>query len=143
MPLVEKSVLVPYSTAQMYALVEDIERYPEFLPWCGGARIERESERVVEATLVIRYGGVRQSFTTRNTSVAGQRIEMALKDGPFEQLEGTWRFTRLRADACKVELELAYRFAGPVLEGLIGGVFDSIANSLVDSFARRAQALYR
>jgi ribosome-associated toxin RatA of RatAB toxin-antitoxin module len=143
MALVEKSVLVPYSAAAMFALVDDIERYPEFLPWCASSQVHRESSSVLEATLEIRYLGIRQSFTTRNTLTTGERIDMALKDGPFSELAGSWHFTALREDACKVELKLAYRFSSNVLESLIGPVFATIAASLVDSFTRRAQTLYR
>lgn len=142
MPVVEKSVLVPYSAAQMYRLVDDIERYPEFLPWCGGSRVVRESPEALEATLEIRYRGVRQSFTTRNTLTPPERIAMALKDGPFSELEGSWLFTALGADACKVALHLEYRFGTGLLERLLGPVFHHIASTLVESFTRRARELY-
>jgi ribosome-associated toxin RatA of RatAB toxin-antitoxin module len=143
MAQVDKSVLVAYSAQQMYDLVRDVERYPEFLPWCGGASIVRESAEVVRATVEIRYLGVRQSFTTRNTHTPGERIDLTLIDGPFAELDGQWRFLALRDDACKVELQLRYRFSSSLLERLVGPVFHAIAESFIDSFARRARELYR
>jgi len=142
MAVVHKSVLLAYSAEQMFALVDKIEDYPKFLPWCGGAEVKtRDGERVV-ATLTINYHGVRQSFTTENRNTPPTAIHMSLIDGPFKQLAGTWSFRPLRADACKIEFDLQYEFSGKMLERIIGPVFNMIANSFVDSFCRRAETVY-
>jgi ribosome-associated toxin RatA of RatAB toxin-antitoxin module len=142
MPDIDKSVLVPYSAAQMYALVEDVAAYPQFLPWCAGTQIRARDPTGMDASVEIRYGGVQQSFTTHNTLFPTERIEMALREGPFSELSGTWRFTPLRADACKVQLSLHYAFSSALLEGLVGPVFHYIASTFVESFTKRAESLY-
>ncbi|MBS0308100.1 MAG: type II toxin-antitoxin system RatA family toxin [Proteobacteria bacterium] len=142
MAVVHKSVLLPFSAEQMFALVNGIEDYPVFLPWCGGAHIkERQGDRLV-ATLHINYHGVRQTFTTANTNQPPHLIKMALVEGPFKQLDGTWSFKPLRADACKVEFDLHYEFSSKLLEKVIGPVFSMIANSFVEAFCKRAEAVY-
>ncbi|MGA2552438.1 MAG: type II toxin-antitoxin system RatA family toxin [Burkholderiaceae bacterium] len=139
---IDKSVLVPYSNAQMFALVEAVEDYPKFLPWCAGTRVTHRTENAMDATIDIRYRGVEQSFTTHNTLFAHDRIQMEFRDGPFSELSGVWSFTPLKPGACKVQLKLHYAFSSRVLEGLVGPVFHYIATSFVDSFTRRAKALY-
>jgi len=142
MVTVERSALVGYSADDLYALVEDVEAYPAFLPWCAGAEVDsREGLRAV-VTLHIRYRGLRQRFTTRNTFTPGERIEMALVDGPFRHLHGVWRFVPMGSRGCRVELELAYELASPLLARAMGPAFDQIANSLVDAFVRRAETLH-
>jgi ribosome-associated toxin RatA of RatAB toxin-antitoxin module len=142
MAVVHKSVLLAYSAEQMYALVENLEDYPKFLPWCGGAEVRQQTGDKVVASLMINYHGVRQSFTTENTNTPPSMIEMKLVEGPFRQLHGQWRFIPLRADACKIEFELTYEFSSRVLEQIIGPVFNMIANSFVDSFCKRAETVY-
>ncbi len=142
MPIVEKSVLVRHSAEQMYELVDRVEDYPQFLPWCGGTEVHRRDDQGVEATIRIHFKGVRQSFTTRNTVVPGQRIDIRLVQGPFSDLDGLWTFTPLRADACKVAFRLEYTFSNRLLEALVGPVFHYIANSFIESFTKRAAALY-
>ncbi|MES2832173.1 MAG: type II toxin-antitoxin system RatA family toxin [Pseudomonadota bacterium] len=142
MAVVHKSVLLGYSAEQMFALVDRVEDYPKFLPWCGGVLVkERLDDRLI-ATLQINYHGVRQSFTTENTNAAPSLMKMRLIDGPFKSLDGTWTFKALRADACKVDFDLKYEFSSRLLEQLIGPVFSMIANSFVDSFCKRAEAIY-
>jgi len=143
MPDIDKSVLVPYSAAQMYALVEAVETYPEFLPWCAGTAVRARDAHAMDATIEVRYRGVEQSFTTHNTLEPNASIDMQLRDGPFSALAGTWRFTPLKPDACKVELGLHYTFSSSLLEGLVGPVFQYIASTFVEGFTRRAAALYR
>ncbi len=141
MDLVERSALVGHGAATMYALVEDIESYPRFLPWCRATEVRlRDAERTV-ATIHIDYRGVRQSFTTENTKRPDAAIAMRLVEGPFRRLEGEWRFLPLGPGAAKVELRLAYQLASPVLGRLVGPVFEGIANSMVDAFVKRADAL--
>lgn len=142
MAVVHKSVLLAYSAEQMFALVDQVEQYPQFLPWCDGVIVrEREGARL-KATLQINYHGVRQSFTTENINEAPVSMKMHLVDGPFKSLDGTWTFKPLRADACKIEFDLKYEFSSRLLEQLIGPVFSMIANSFVDSFCKRADAIY-
>jgi ribosome-associated toxin RatA of RatAB toxin-antitoxin module len=126
----------------MFDLVANVEEYPKFLPWCGGVKvIEREQDKLV-ACLAIHYHGLNQSFTTSNHNARPRQMKMNLVDGPFKCLDGTWNFKSLRADACKVELDLHYEFSSRVLEQLIGPVFGVIANSMVDSFCKRAETVY-
>ncbi len=142
MAIVEKSVLVLFSAEQMFDLVQDVPAYPKFLPWCGGAYIAREQDGFMEASVEIAFKGVRQSFTTHNTHVRPASIEMNLKEGPFQSMQGRWEFLSLREDACKVQFKLDYEFSNRVLEQLIGPVFHTIANSFVDSFIKRAEIVY-
>lgn len=142
MAVVHKSVLVGYSAAQMYALVDRVEDYPRFLPWCGGVEVQRPEPDVMVASLAIRFHGINQKFTTRNKNVCPVSMNMTLIDGPFKHLEGTWAFKPLRADACKIDFELNYEFSSKILEQIIGPVFSMIANSFVDSFCKRAEAVY-
>lgn len=142
MAVVHKSVLLAYSAEQMFALVDSIEDYPKFLPWCGGAEVRFRDENKVTATLMINYHGIKQTFTTENTNAPPASINMILVDGPFKHLNGTWSFRALREDACKIEFDLHYEFSSKVLEQLIGPVFNMIANSFVDSFCKRAEAVY-
>jgi len=139
---VRKSVLLPYSAEQMFVLVDRVEDYPQFLPWCGGTEVARDDEAGVLATVVIDYRGIRQRFTTLNTGRAPETISMRLREGPFSRLEGEWRFLALRQDACKVEFALQYTFARGLLGRALAPVFDQIARSLVDAFVRRADQLY-
>jgi ribosome-associated toxin RatA of RatAB toxin-antitoxin module len=142
MAVVHKSVLLGYSAEQMFALVDNIEDYPQFLPWCGGTQVkQREGDKVI-AVLTINYHGVKQTFSTENTNTPPTSINMALIEGPFKHLNGTWSFKPLRSDACKIDFELHYEFSSKVLEQLIGPVFTMIANSFVDSFCKRAEAVY-
>lgn len=142
MAVVYKTVLLSYSAEQMYALVERVEDYPQFLPWCDGVEVRERFDDGLTATLSILYRGVRQAFTTTNIHVTHETMQMRLVDGPFKSLDGLWRFTPLRADACKVEFNLNYEFSNRVLEQVVGPVFSVIANSLVDSFCKQADKVY-
>lgn len=142
MAVVHKSVLLGFSAQQMFDLVAKIDDYPKFLPWCGGVEVSDGPGSTVLASLAIHYHGVRKSFTTENVNTPSSLIKMRLVDGPFKVLDGTWAFKALRADACKIDFELRYEFSSRVLEQLIGPVFGVIANSMVDSFCRRAETVY-
>jgi len=142
MALVEKSVLVGYSTQQMFDLVDRVENYPQFLPWCGGTSVLKREESLVVATINIDYLQLKQSFTTENTSLAPHSIQMRLQEGPFQHLDGLWRFTELDIEACKVELRLHYEFSSKLIEGLVSPVFSLIAGTLVDAFVERAEKVY-
>jgi len=142
MKVVEKSVLVGHTPAQMYALVNEFERYPAFLPWCGRAEVHERDKQHVVASLYIDYFKVRQHFTTRNACIEGESIVMELVDGPFEMLSGRWLFTPLGDIGCKIEFNLHYQFSSRILEKLIGPVFDAISASLVDAFIKEADRMY-
>ncbi len=141
MARVHKSVLVAHPVACMRGLVEDVPSYPQFLPWCGGAEVREQQGDVTVASVTINFHGVRQAFTTRNTRQSPERIDIALVDGPFRSLEGHWSFLPLGDEGCRVELVLEYDFSSSLLERLIGPVFARIADSLVDAFVTRADAL--
>ncbi len=143
MAFVSKSVFLEYSAEQMFALVDNIEDYPKFLPWCGEVVVQREKDNhEVVARLTIDFHGFRKSFTTKNVNVRPESISMGLVDGPFTKLQGGWTFKPLRADACKVELNLEYDMQKHVLASLIEQVFGAIATSMVDAFCQRAKAVY-
>ena len=142
MTIINKFALVPYTPAQMYALVDDIEAYPEFLPWCKSTRVLSRTEDEVRATIELSKGGVEKAFTTCNRNQKNKMIQMRLVEGPFKQLEGFWRFDALGDDGCKVSLDLEFEFASRMLGMVIGPVFSQIANSLVDSFQQRAVDVY-
>lgn len=139
---VVRSVLVPYSAAEMFALVADVAAYPRFLPWCAGTQVLAQQGATTTARIDIDFHGVRAHFTTDNAHHAPDSIVVTLKDGPFRSLHGNWRFSTLAADACKVELALAYEFATGVLEAVIGPAFNHIAHTFVDAFVKRAAAVY-
>jgi ribosome-associated toxin RatA of RatAB toxin-antitoxin module len=137
-----KSVLVPYSAARMFELVDRVDDYPKFLPWCGGARAIATRPDVKTARIDIDFHGVKAHFTTDNVNRIPESIVITLKDGPFRHLHGEWRFLALAEDACKVEFELAYEFATHLLETVVGPVFNHVANTFIDAFVRRAEAVY-
>ena len=152
MKTVHKSVLIWYSADEMYALVTDVAKYPEFLPWCDRSRVLEQDPAGMTAQVGLSFGGLRQSFTTRNTHVPGREVHLKLVDGPFSQLDGLWRFVPLpvpgaaahpgTASACKIEFELRYAFANGLLDAAISPVFDKIAGTFVDSFVRRAEQVH-
>ena len=142
MAVVTRSVLLPHTARQMFDLVVDVTSYPSFLPWCGEAHVRDSGPEGMIATLTIAFKGLRQSFTTRNDHIEGQRIGMRLVDGPFAMLTGEWTFTPLSESACRVDFQLDYRFSNSLLEKVVGSVFDPIAKSFVDAFVRRADELY-
>jgi ribosome-associated toxin RatA of RatAB toxin-antitoxin module len=141
-PTVQKSALVFYSSSAMYALVSDIESYPQFLPWCRSTEILSRDGEMLQARIEMLKGGVHKSFTTRNWLRRDEMIEMHLLQGPFLRLDGFWRFHALRSDACKVSLEMSFEFSNNMLRLAIEPVFTQIGNSLVDSFCKRAVELY-
>jgi ribosome-associated toxin RatA of RatAB toxin-antitoxin module len=142
MQRVKKSVLVPYAAYEMFELVDRVELYPKFLPWCGGTKVLSTRPSGKTARIDIDYHGVRAHFTTDNVNAPPTSIVITLKDGPFRHLHGEWRFRALKEQACKVEFRLAYEFATPLLERAVGPVFNHIANTFIDAFVRRAEAVY-
>jgi ribosome-associated toxin RatA of RatAB toxin-antitoxin module len=142
MARVEKSVLVAHPPERMFELVDRVEDYPDFLPWCGGTELILRDELRTVATIHIAYLGIRQSFTTENHKLHPREMRITLQDGPFAELEGDWRFLPLGDDACKVEFRLQYVFSSRVLETLLAPVFGHITNTFVDAFVRRADEVY-
>jgi ribosome-associated toxin RatA of RatAB toxin-antitoxin module len=142
MQRVVKSVLVPHSAEQMFALVDDVAGYPEFLPWCGGTQVLDQREDGKTARIDIDYHGVHAHFTTDNVNAPPESIVVTLRDGPFRHLHGEWTFRALAPGACKVEFTLAYEFSTHLLEGIVGRVFAHIANTFIDAFVKRADQVH-
>lgn len=142
MAVIRKSALVRYSPEAMFDIVDDVESYAQFLPWCGNSQVLSRDDDQVTAMVEIHHSGIRKAFTTRNLRQKNKMIEMELIDGPFKHLHGFWRFNSLADDACKVSLDLEYEFSNKLLGMAIGPVFSQIANSLVDAFCLRAETLY-
>lgn len=142
MTVIQKSALVRFSAEAMFDLVDDIEAYPEFLPWCSGSRIVSRKNHVVEAQVEISKGGFKKTFATRNRMDEKGKIKMSLIDGPFSYLEGAWIFQSLREDASKISLDLEFEMSGKLANLAFGAVFNQICNSMVGSFTQRAKQLY-
>ncbi|MGJ7541520.1 type II toxin-antitoxin system RatA family toxin [Variovorax sp. LT1R16] len=145
MKTVHKSVLIWYSAEEMYALVTDVAKYPEFLPWCDRSRIVDQDDTGMTAEVGLAFGGMHQHFTTRNTHVPGREVRLKLVDGPFSNLDGTWKFNPVGEQgerACRVELDLSYGFSNFALQALVGPVFDKVASTLVEAFVKRAEQVY-
>ena len=142
MTTIRKSALVPYTADQMYALVDDIDSYSEFLPWCRSSEELSRSDYEVRASIEIAYSGLHKSFTTLNRMQIGKMIEMRLIEGPFKHLEGYWRFDSLGEEGCRVSLDLEFEFSSRIVGMTVGPLFTQIANSLVDAFVKRAQQIH-
>jgi len=142
MTTISKSALVSYSPEQMFRLVDDIEAYSDFLPWCGKATELSRDENNVEASLLISHSGLNKEFTTRNKNTSVKKIEMHLVNGPFKNLDGIWLFEPLGETACKVSLNLEFEFSSKIIGITLGPVFSKIANNLVDAFIKRADTVY-
>jgi ribosome-associated toxin RatA of RatAB toxin-antitoxin module len=140
--VVQKSALVKFSAQQMFDLVDDIDAYPQFLPWCSSSRVLKREGNVVEGQIEIAKAGFHKSFTTRNITDPGGRITISLLDGPFKSLEGVWNFLPLREDASKISLDLEFEIASTFASLAFGPVFNQICNTMVSSFTQRAKAIY-
>lgn len=142
MTVVQKSALVKFSAQQMFDLVNDIEAYPQFLPWCSGSRIIKREDAIVEAEVSISKGGFQKSFATRNLIEPGRKMTLSLLDGPFSHLSGVWEFLPLREDASKISLDLEFEMSGKLASLAFGAVFNQICNTMVSSFTARAKTVY-
>ncbi len=140
---VSRNALVPYSAAQMYALVNDIESYPEFVPWCSKSTSKEISTIEKEATLYFSRGAIKTSFTTRNTLFTDSRIELGLIDGPFSQLQGVWQFTDIDEHGSRVQLDLDFELSSRMLKIALETFFSQICDRLVTSFVQRASDVYK
>ena len=136
--VIKKSAFVFYSQKEIFQLIDDVEHYPDFLPWCGGSKVIKRTKKITEATIEINFKGVKQSFTTRNLKKPFEIMEINLVDGPFKKLTGSWKFTNIDKKSCKIELSLMYEFNNLILEKLIGPIFNIIANTFIDEFIKEA-----
>ncbi len=139
---VSRSALVPYSAAQMYALVADVAAYPDFLPWCTGAEVHTKSAALLEASIALGFGGLNTRFATRNVLQPPETMTLELVDGPFRSLRGQWSFVQLGDAGCEVHLTLDFEFESAATDLLLGAGFEKICNELIDAFVRRAQVQY-
>lgn len=142
MHTLKRSALVPYSTRQMFELVNNIEDYPRFLPWCQSSKLISRTDKEVVASLDVVWKGIHKSFSTRNSLHPYDKIEMELVQGPLQQMQGVWTFQVLDEQASKVILDLEFAFVGGFVDRLFQPVFQHIANTLVDAFCKRAVDLY-
>lgn len=141
MTLVKRSRVVPYSCEQMYDLVNQIEVYPQFLPYISSSTVHHRDEIEVQATLEINAAGITKSFTTRNRLQANKMIEIRLIDGPFHHLEGFWRFDEVD-EGCMISFDLEFEFANKMFSMLLGPIFEQVADKMVDSFCDQAKQVY-
>ncbi|ARS50442.1 MULTISPECIES: type II toxin-antitoxin system RatA family toxin [Pseudomonadaceae] len=139
---IQRSALLPYPAQALFDLVNDVARYPEFLPWCSSSQVLEVSESHMLASLEVAKGGLSQRFVTRNALQPGERIEMNLQEGPFTRLHGVWEFKALGDKACKISLDLTFDYAGPLVRATLGPLFNQAANTMVDAFCQRAKQLH-
>ena len=139
---IRRSALVTFSPEQMFDLVIDVERYPEFLPWVAGARLHEKSDRDLRASMEMQRGGVRERFSTHNTFERPSFMTMQLVEGPFHVLDGRWSFSPIGAAGTRVELEMRFEFANPVVSMLFGKAFEQSCNTLIDAFIARARVMH-
>lgn len=139
MPTVRKSAIVPQPPSALFALVDDVEHYPQFLPWCAGAEVQERTATITQARLDIAYGGLRTHVTTRNRKHAPTRMTLEFVDGPFKEFAGEWHFVSLGEEGCRVEFSLDYQFASGAFQALLGPVFSHVAETMVERFVERAE----
>lgn len=139
---VNRSALVPFSADQMFRLVEDVEGYPEFLPWCADATLHSREGDVVIGSVLMSKGALKKRFKTRNEMTPGERITLELIDGPFSSLEGEWLFEAIEDAGSKVSLNIEFDFDSPITDRLLGRFFEDICNSMVRAFTERAIVIY-
>lgn len=142
MPAINRSALVMYSAEQMYQLINDVLAYPIFLPDCSNSKIISQTENSVTAALLVSKGGLKKWFTTQNTLVSNEEVQLELVDGPFKKLQGSWKLLPLSDDACKVSLELEYEFSSKMFDIAFGRVFNHLTNNMVQAFTQRAKDVY-
>lgn len=143
MQRVKRNAIVSYAADQMFSLVDDIESYPDFMPWCSGARIRDRSEGEVIASLELTRGGVSKWFTTKNLLRRPTSIELQLVGGPFSHLQGSWKFRPLGESGSEVSLDISFEFSSVLMTIMLGGFFEQTCGSLVQAFVDRAHTVYR
>ena len=139
---IRRSALVRYSPAQMFDLVNQVEAYPKRFAWCAAAEVLERGENMLVARLDLKFAGLRQSFTTRNTVDPPRRLQMSLVDGPFRRLDGVWDFIALGNAGCKVAFALDFEYAGRLAGGALKLGFQGLAGRMVDDFCREAERVY-
>jgi ribosome-associated toxin RatA of RatAB toxin-antitoxin module len=139
---IARSALVTHSALDMYRLVEGVTNYPQFLSWCIGTRVHEQTAEMQKASLTVAVAGITQSFTTINTLVAGELVDMRLLEGPFKNLQGQWHIVQLGVGGCKISLELDFEMTTSVMSKVFGKGFGKIADRLVDDFCKRAEEIY-
>lgn len=139
---INKSVIVPYTTAQMFALISDIQNYHHYLPWCPSSQVLSTNDNITVGRVDIEYLKVKTHFTTRNINIQNEKIEMQLVDGPFKRLHGNWQFTPLGDKGCKITFTLDYQFSSFIIEKVIGAVFEMVIKNIVDAFVKKAHEVY-
>lgn len=143
MTTITRSSLVVFTPNQMFDLVNDVEAYPSFLPWCRGSTILTKTDTEITASLDLAKGGVHHVFSTRNTLVAGESIAIGLINGPFQHLEGYWQFGMIGDNqGCRIQLDMDFEFSNRIISMALGPIFTQISGSLVDAFCKRAQDIY-
>ncbi len=142
MPTIQRSALMPYSSQAMFEIVNNVRAYPDFLPWCGGVKVLSEDDNLMEASILMKKGPLNHWFSTRNSLLKFQRIDMLLIDGPFKKLDGSWQFLALDDESCKVEFKLDFEFSSGLTSKLLTPIFSQIASTMVDSFCARAREVY-
>jgi ribosome-associated toxin RatA of RatAB toxin-antitoxin module len=142
MKRIARSAIVEHPVRELYALVEDIEAYPQFLPWCREARVRERSAGRTVATLTVGVRGVRYEFSTENSNLQSEAIDMRLLEGPFRHFEAHWRFHALGADAARIEYSMTYQLASGLVARALAPIFDSIADTMVEAFKRRADQVH-
>lgn len=142
MTVINKSAIVTYTPAQMYDLVNDIEQYSQFVPYCVESRVIQRTADEIHASLTFAGAGVHKSFSTLNRLQPHKMVEMRLVDGPFKSLEGFWSFELMDTHLCRVSLNLEFEFAAGLMKMVFGPVFNQVAGLLVDAFQKRAQQVY-
>ncbi|MGO2508472.1 SRPBCC family protein [Vibrio hibernica] len=142
MPLINRSALVSFSAEQMFTLVNDVERYPEFLPGCSGSKLIESSQTAMVASVDVSKAGIKKTFTTSNLMIPDRLIKLQLVDGPFKSLSGSWRFIPLDDFACKIEFQLEFEFSNKLIEMAFGKIFNELTSNMVKSFTQRAKQIY-
>lgn len=142
MPSINRSALVMYNVDQMFQLINDVLAYPQFLSDCSDSKIITEDDNSVTASLLVSKVGIRKWFTTKNTHISNQEVQLELVDGPFNKLHGRWLLTPLSEDACKVSLALEYEFSNKMFDLAFGRVFNHLTNNMVQAFTQRAKEVY-
>ncbi|MEG3639432.1 type II toxin-antitoxin system RatA family toxin [Magnetococcus sp. PR-3] len=145
MPKIQMNETVPFSPQQMYDLVVDVDRYPEFLNWCSHACITKQDEGQFEAELTVSFKGVREKFRTLDKLVPGKRVEISLVSGPFRHLTSLWDFEPVGPGGkrCRINFSIDFKFRNPVLNMTLGPVFSIISKQMVSDYRKRAVKLYR
>ena len=142
MESISKSAVVPFTAEQMYALVNDVESYPAFLPWCSAGVVHEHDPHFMKASVSLAVGGIKQTFTTENTLQPGKRIEVQLLSGPFKQLHGYWLFESAGEGMCRISFQMSFEYKNKIIKLALNKIFQRIGDSLVASFIERAKALY-